>query len=187
MRLELTARHLDLPPGMRRAVQAHLARLQRVLNDSALSAQVVLTRERTRLTVEMTLHARGEHFLHARATGRDWQTALDTAAGKVSRQAARLKSRWKERKRRGVPASRVTAAPPGEKTPRRPPGTRSGDDVRVVRARTYSVRPMSVEEAVLELQDGTNAFLVFRNAATDAVSVLYRRPDRHLGLIEPEA
>ena len=46
---------------------------------------------------------------------------------------------------------------------------------------------MSVDEAALEVGGGDEAFLVFRNATTDTINVLFRRPDGHLGLIEPEA
>jgi putative sigma-54 modulation protein len=46
---------------------------------------------------------------------------------------------------------------------------------------------MSVDEAALEVAEGHNAFLVFRNANTDTINVLFRRPDGNLGLIEPEA
>jgi putative sigma-54 modulation protein len=59
--------------------------------------------------------------------------------------------------------------------------------VRIIRARRYAVKPMSVDEAALEVGVGHGAFLVFRNAVTDSVNVLFRRPDGHLGLIEPEA
>jgi putative sigma-54 modulation protein len=46
---------------------------------------------------------------------------------------------------------------------------------------------MSVDEAALEVAEGRDAFLVFRNARTDTINVLFRRADGHLGLIEPEA
>jgi putative sigma-54 modulation protein len=59
--------------------------------------------------------------------------------------------------------------------------------LRIIRARRYEVKPMSVDEAALEVVDGDDAFLVFRNAATDTINVLFRRPDGNLGLIEPEA
>ena len=58
---------------------------------------------------------------------------------------------------------------------------------RIIRARQYAVKPMSVDEAAVEIDDAADAFIVFRNAATDAVIVLFRRPDGNLGLIEPEA
>jgi putative sigma-54 modulation protein len=59
--------------------------------------------------------------------------------------------------------------------------------VRVIRARRYAVKPMTIDEAAMQLVDGSDTFLVFRNARNDAVTVLFRRPDGNLGLIEPEA
>ena len=57
----------------------------------------------------------------------------------------------------------------------------------VIKTTRLPVKPMSVDEASLEVVDGEGAFLVFRNAATDTINVLFRRPDGNLGLIEPEA
>jgi putative sigma-54 modulation protein len=59
--------------------------------------------------------------------------------------------------------------------------------VRIIRARRYLVKPMSIDEAALEVGDARDAFIVFRNASTDTVNVLFRRSDGNLGLIEPEA
>jgi len=67
-------------------------------------------------------------------------------------------------------------APP-EPKPRRP---------RVRRVPRYPVKPMTVEEAALNVEAGDGTFLVFRNAATDSINVVYRRKDGDLGLIEPE-
>ena len=69
MRLELTARHISITPSLRRLVERRLAPTLRMLNDNAVSAQVVVTREKTRHRSEVTLHARGEHFLHGNGSG----------------------------------------------------------------------------------------------------------------------
>ena len=64
----------------------------------------------------------------------------------------------------------------------------SGDGgMRIIRARRYAVKPMSVDEAAMEVADGRDAFLVFRNSSTEEINVLFRRADGNLGLIEPEA
>lgn len=180
MRLELTGRHVTITPTVRKAVERSLARMARMLNDSLVSVQVVITREKTRHHVEMTLHARGDHFMHAAATGRDLTAALGAAAEKLEHQAQKLKSRWTEgkRARRGFVAA--TAAPEAEVAD-------TDGSVRIIRARRYAVKPMSVDEAALEVGGGRGAFIVFRNSVTDSVNVLFRRPDGHLGLIEPEA
>ena len=62
----------------------------------------------------------------------------------------------------------------------------SDGEVRIIRTRRYAVKPMSVDEAALEVSAVQGAFIVFRNASTDTVNVLFRRPDGNLGLIEPE-
>lgn len=192
MRLELTGRHITITPGIRRLIGQRLAPMMRLLNDSAVSTQVVLTKLKASVHAEVTLHARGEHFLHGEGTGKDLSAALSAAADKVDRQVRSLKSRWSKGKRQGVSAAKAaSAAPRPARGARRFSGagtsTAPGGRGRIVRARRYEVKPMSVDEAALEVVDTDDAFLVFRNAATDTINVLFRRSDGNLGLIEPEA
>ncbi|MBM3821017.1 MAG: ribosome-associated translation inhibitor RaiA [Acidimicrobiia bacterium] len=176
MRLELTGRHVTITPAVRKAVEQRLNHLSRMLNDSIHSVQVVITREKFRHHVEITLHARGEHFLHGDATGRSLPLALGAAAEKVEHQAQKLKSKWTEGKRaRRSPRNGQVEA------------VEADAGTRIIRARRYAVKPMSVDEAALEVTDGRGAFIVFRNSTTDTINVLFRRPDGNLGLIEPEA
>jgi putative sigma-54 modulation protein len=191
MRLELTGRHISITPAVRRLIEQRLRPILRLLNDHAVSAQVVLTKEKTRVHAEVTLHARGEHFLHGEGTGRDVDAALSAAADKVDRQVRSLKSRWSKGKRQGVSAAKAASAAPRPQRAARAFNGRGGAaeprGVRIVRARRYEVKPMSEDEAALEVADGDGTFLVFRNAATDTINVLFRRSDGNLGLIEPEA
>lgn len=193
MRLELTARHFAIPAPVRKLAEQRLGRVLRPLNDSAVSAQIVVTKEKSRFHAEVTLHARGEHFLHGDATGRDAQTALSASIDKIERQVQKLKSKWTERKRQGISASKAASAAPrpgrgadafGIGLEQRDNG---GQPLRIIRARRYAVKPMSVDEAALEVAEGRDAFLVFRNASTEEINVLFRRSDGNLGLIEPEA
>lgn len=195
MRLELTGRHVTITPALRKLVEQRLGQVARILNDSVISVQIVLTREKSRHHADITLHARGDHFLHGEATGRDVQAAFGAAFDKLDHQVQKLKSKWTERKRQGISAAKASSAAPrperaarmfGE---RRPPAGEDGDErpIRIVRARRYEVKPMSVDEAALEVGADQDAFIVFRNASTDTINVLFRRPDGNLGLIEPEA
>jgi len=199
MRLELTGRHVNITPGVRTLVEDGLAHTLRMLNDSALSAQVVLTKEKVRHHADVTVHARGEHFLHGEATGRDVATAVGAAIDKVDQQARKLKSKWAARKRRGLSAAKA-----GSEVPRPERGgrgfsaerqseraaARSRDleaPPRIIRVRRYAVKPMTVEDAAAEIGDGRDAVIVFRNSTSDMVTVLFRRPDGNFGLVEPEA
>src|SRR5215470_14369353 len=170
MRLELTARHFTIAATLRKTVERRLARALRPLNDSALSAQVVVTREKSRFRAELTLHTRGVHFLHSEATGQDAETSLMAAIDKIERQVQKLKGKWTEGKRQGIsPAKSASATPRSEKgaaafgtgLATREPREDGAGPIRIVRARRYAVKPMSVDEAAMEVADGRDAFLVF--------------------------
>ena len=190
MRLELTGRHITITPALKKAVEQRLAHAAKMLHDGVVSAQVVLTAEKSRCSAEATLHARGGHFMHGEATGRDGATAIAAAFDKIDRQAQKLKSKWTESKRRGISIAKAASAGPRPEMAGRSTGG-DGDgaerQIRIVRARRYEVKPMSVDDAALEVGSDQSAFIVFRNADTDTVNVLFRRPDGNLGLIEPEA
>jgi putative sigma-54 modulation protein len=178
MRVELTGRHVEITPPLRRLIDRRLAKLRRLLNDAAVSAQVVCSRQKYRHVVEMTVHARGDHMLHGVGQGDTWQAALRQAGERLEKQAQSLKERWKERKRRATGVRRLAAAAAAAAPP--PEGAR------IVRSARYSVKPMTVDDAALRLEAGGDPFVVFRNAANDAINILYRRADGRLGLIEPE-
>jgi len=179
MRVVITGRHLDITPPLRQLIDRRLGRIERLLNDRALSATVILTKEKYRHRTELVVHARGDHLLSGNGEGNGWTLSVRKAVAKIEQQARKLKSRWTEakRKRDGTGASAAVAL-----TPRTGPvATRPA--VRTVR---YPVKPMSVEDAALRLEAGNDTFVVFRNAETDAVGILYRRKDGNLALIEPD-
>ena len=175
MRLDITGRHVDITSPIRQLIDRRLARLGRLLNDSVISAQVILTKEKYRHRTEIIIHARGDHMMRGLGEGNAWNLSLRQATEKIEQQAQKLKGKWAERKRRGSGA-RLLAPPAGSDATAAP---------RVVRATRYAVKPMSIEDAALRVEDGSETFVVFRNAETDAVSILYRRRDGNLGLIEP--
>jgi putative sigma-54 modulation protein len=185
MRLELTGRHVTISPGLRTLVDDKLARVLRQINDSGISAAVIVTKEKYLKVVDAAIHARGERFLHAVARAETWELAVNAAFEKLEQQARKMKGKWTQRKRRGTgPKARqleVDAAANGV------PVLPAQKARRVVRAARYAVKPMTVDEAALELDELDAAFLVFRDASTETVNVLYRRKDGQYGLIEPDA
>ena len=101
MRLDLTGRHVDITPALRRLVDRKLAKLERLLNNRALSAQAVLIRERYRHRTDITLHARGEQLFHGVGSKATWATSLTEAVAKIAHQAGKVKGKRQARKRRG--------------------------------------------------------------------------------------
>ena len=175
MRLVITGRHVEVTAPLRQLIDKRLAKLDRLLNDSVISGQVILTKEKYRHRTEIILHARGDHMMRGLGEGNAWPPSLREAAEKIEQQAQKLKSKWDARKRRG--AARAANVPVQ---------SAAANNRRVVRATRYAVKPMSVEDAALQVEAAPETFIVFRNADTDAVSILFRRRDGNLGLIEPE-
>ena len=183
MRLVLTGRHLEISPGLRALVDRKLQRLERLLGNAIMSAQVICSREKDRRAVEVTVPMRGDHMLAGHAAGDTWQSVLTAAIEKIHRQGSKVKGKWKERKRRAVSTARAAevAAPAVDGT--RVNGPKPPRVVRVTRAQ---LKPMTVENAALELAATGEAFLVFRDAETDGLNVLLRRRAGEFGLLAPE-
>jgi putative sigma-54 modulation protein len=186
MRVELTGRHIDINPALRRFVDRKLARLERMLNDAALSAQVVLTAEKHRRRADVTLHARGEKFLHGAGVAQTWPLALSLATDRIAQQGKKVKGKWQERKRRGskgaaaggeqreaAPARQVPAA--RAQKPRMP---------QILRTTRQAISPMSVADAAREAASNGEGVVIFRDVDTRAINVLYRRSNGEFTLVE---
>ena len=192
MRLELRGHHVDLTPALRRLVDTKLAKLERYLNHRAVSTQVILTLEKHRHRVDVTLHARGEKFLHGVSDTADWETALGDAVEKIAQQAQKIKGKWQGRKRQASKTA-VAALAEGNGAGEAPakPATRAAARGRVrmprtLRASRQTIKPMSVADAALEAEAG-DGLVVFRDLTTRAITVVYRRPNGELALVETEA
>jgi putative sigma-54 modulation protein len=206
MRLELTGRHVSITPALRRLVDSKLAKLERLLNDSAVSAQAVLTRERHRHRADITLHARGEKFLHGVGTTPSWERSVCEAIDKISQQAHKVKGKWQERKRHPAKAEgKSDGGPEGREADagtRAPVATgiralraeangagRPRGRVRmppVFRASRCSVITMSVGDAARQMNSGSEEILVFRDVETSEIHVLYRRSNGELSLVRTD-
>jgi putative sigma-54 modulation protein len=175
MRVDITGRHVDVTLPLRRLIDQNIKKLDRILNDRAVSATVTLTKEKYRHIAEIILHARGDHTLTGVGQGNTWPLALRQAETKVEVQAQKLKSKWTGGRHRVARAERIPVTTSVEAAPA----------PRVVRGR-YPIKPMSVEDAALRLESGAETFVVFRDAESDNVNILYRRKDGNLALIEPD-
>jgi putative sigma-54 modulation protein len=188
MRLELTGRHVDITPTLRRLVDRKLARLERMMNDSAVSAQVVLTSEKRGRRADITLHARGEKFLHGVGDSSAWESSLSQALDRIVQQARKVKSKWQEPKRRSAKGAALAST---EAAAGRPAAVRSAPPrprmPRIFRASRQALKAMSVGEAAREIDANGEGVLVFRDAETAGISVLYRRANGELTLVETEA
>ncbi len=179
MHIDYVARKdVDLDDATRAFVEKKLKKVVKYFND-ILEIRCELTRERHLYSAD--LYVKGKDFdIKSTATGKELTTAIQEAVDKLEIQARRAKTRLKERKR---PASGPSVGWQVEVI--EPESLRTGTP-RIVKTSTIPIKPMTIEEAALQLQESRNDFIVFRNAADDRINVLYRRRDDNLGLITPE-
>lgn len=177
MEFEYTGRHIDVTPALRAHVEDHFQKIDHIFNDTTARAHVIIEVEKNRQIGEILVHWR-DHTLTATDTNADMYLALTRAIAKIEKQALKLKKKIIDRKQGGKRVSAVAPQPDGQldASPATP---------RIVNARRYVVKPMTAEEAALRLSNETDQFLVFRDADTNRVGVLYKRTDGNFGLIEP--
>jgi len=190
MRLELRGHHVDVTPAIKRLVDSKLTKLERLLNSSALSAQTILTLEKHRHRADITLHTRGEKFLHGVGTSDNWEAALNAAIEKIEQQVQKVKTRWTSRKQR-VKGALIAAV---ELPPEQVPVDRLVASAqrlrthmpRILKATRQAIKPMSVADAARQVDVDRDGVIVFRDVETETISVLYRRPNGELTLVETE-
>lgn len=191
MRLELTGRHVDITPSLRRLVEQKLGKLERLLNDSAVSAHAVLTRDKHRNRADITLHARGEKFLHGIGASPIWEQSVGQAIEKLTKQARKVKDKWREPRkaaRKGEPiAGEVREAATVRVEPKRPSSRASRSRVPpMLHASRQPLKTMSVTDAARAVDNGGDGVVVFRDLETASVSVVYRRSNGDLALVQTE-
>jgi putative sigma-54 modulation protein len=175
MKIEFTGRQTEVSAAVRRVAESKLQKLARRL-PAVTRAHVILTADKHRQVAEVSLHSRNAD-LAATAVSNDPRLSVADAIAKLERQAQ--KQRTRSRVRKGAESPRLGGPRPAERG--------EGGGPRVIRTRRTAVKPMTLDEAALELGGRGGAVLVYRDAATERLVVLYRRPDGHIGLIEPEA
>jgi putative sigma-54 modulation protein len=180
MKIEFTGRQTEISNEVRRLAERKLGKVAKVL-PGMTRAHVILTADKHRQIAEVSAHSRNLD-LTAEEESTNPRLSVSNAMDKLLRQAQRQQQ--KRRGRKGASTARRPAAPP-------PTRTRSREDEaeapRVIRNRRRAVKPMTLDEATLEREARAEGVLVFRDAKTERMRILYRREDGNLGLIEPEA
>lgn len=114
------------------------------------------------------------------------EEAINSATEALKRQARKQRDRITDH-RRGVKQPRQQPESwDVHVIPRRHEASKAEPSRRIIRTDTIPIKPMSVEEAAMTLDDSTNEFIVFRDLDTDRVTVIYKRADRHFGMIAPD-
>ena len=194
MKITYTGSQDELPVKQRAKFEAKLQKLSKMLERKGeKEAHVIVRKERFLNCVEITINA-FDHSMAGAGSDGDLVTAMNDALEKLEKQVIRLRSKWRDTKRHKDKQSLVTtpAAAPAAKSNNRPapkvnarPAARENRKIRKVFPvdQADGRKPMTVEEAMIEM-DPSQDYLVFRDAETERLTVLLRRPDGNFDLIE---
>jgi len=181
MKVDYIARNVTLSDQSRQLAEKKLAKITKYFND-IIDVRIEVSQERHLQVVDLSV--KGKDFdLHSTAQNKDVTAAIQEAVDKVEIQARRAKTRLKDHKQRAGSEAKTDRGWAVEVLESE--SIASGEP-RIVETSSIQIKPMSIEEAVLQLDDSSYNFLVFRNASNDRVNVIYRRVDKNLGLITPE-
>ena len=176
MKINIAARRTTVKDSFRDRAAKKLAKLDRFFDDDVV-ANITVTNERERETVEITLQAVGLVF-RAEKTTADRADSLDACVDLLFRQIVKNKNKLETRLRSAgfeTPADDVDFSDV------------QSDDFTVVKNKRFLVKPMDVDEAILQMNMLNHEFFLFANSATGDLNVIYKRKDGNYGLIEPIA
>lgn len=182
MQVSVTFRHMEASEALRNHAVEKVERVVSKYLKNAVEAHVILDASKHRLhkLAEINIHA--SHFdISAHSENHDLYAGVDFAVAKVEAQLRRHKDRINDRKGRAslhdiatqIPVEVVQNAEHGSSA--------------VIETETLRAKPLSVEDAVLQLELTHSEFLVFKNSDSGAISVVYKRRDGHYGVIVPTA
>lgn len=175
MKITYTARKVNLRDNFKERVEKKLKKLSKLFSDTA-TANVVVTLEKNRQTVEITIRDKGMVY-RAESTMPEMNDALDKTVDILTRQIRKNKTKLEKRLKSGSLDDLFKDEPASEVEP--------VDEYKLIRSKQVLVKPISVDEAILEMNMVNHDFFMFLNADTNAISVVYKRTDGNYGLLEP--
>jgi putative sigma-54 modulation protein len=174
MNVRYTARKAALTPEIQAYCEKRLGRLKALVDD-VLDVNIILIVQKNRNKAEINVRAKGGGLVVVEET-LDMMDSLNRAFDTLEKRIRKERAKWRERKRRGGRERKSLA--PAVEAPE--------PDTRVIRSPHYSPKPMSVEEAIVQLDIKNKEVFLFRREGSQDWAAVYRRKDGHYGLVEPE-
>ena len=175
MQLRVNGRGVEVSDAIRAYAAKRLGKLERQLQDPRIELELYAENNpsiKESHVAEATVWTRGP-VLRARERSQDVRASIDQLVDKLERQVTRHRDKRKRRRGRGAASQALDQ------------GLEMPEEPQIVRTKQFVLRPMSAEEAVLQLELVGHDFFVFRNADSDEINVVYRRERGGYGLIEP--
>ena len=179
MKFTFTDKKVSLPKSVHNYAEKKVGKLDRYFRNEA-EAKLVFSVEKDRNKVELTIRS-GSTILRVAESTSDMFASVDAAVPSMERQLRKHKPRLEKRLRQGA----FTLAEPAEETSFVPDVSEEGG-YQVVRTKKFPIKPMTVDEAILQMDLLGHSFFAFKDEAGGAFAVVYRRNDGGYGLIEDE-
>lgn len=176
MKTTIISRQTKVPEDLRPVIETKLAKYDKFFGEDA-SATVKLSKPHGMERVELTITAQNTIF-RGEETDATYRNALDLAMASIERQIRKHKTKLEKRLRSGDMHEFFQSGAASDETP--------DDEERIIRTKTFAIKPMTPEEAALQMELLGHDFFVFSDASTGDTEVIYRRKDGDFGLIVPE-
>lgn len=174
MKINIIGKDIKLTEGLKEAVERKLSRLEKYFKPE-VEAHVTLSVVKNTHTVEVTIPFNGV-FLRAEESNDDMYAAIDLVLDKLDRQIRKQKTKMEKRiKGNSINYNNIVED-----------SYDYDSEPKIVKTKRFAVKPMSTEEAVLQMELIGHNFFVFLDAETEQVNVVYKRRDNNYGLIESE-
>jgi len=175
MKFIVSGKNIEVTEALREKVIKKIGGLERFFHPNT-EVHATLSVQKTRQIIEVTISSNGV-FLRAEESNEDMYAAIDKVVDVIERQIRKNKTRLEKRLHEAAfkTDSSIRDLDMDEE-----------HEFRIVRSKKFAIKPMTVEEAILQMNLVGHAFFMFSNADTDQVNVVYKRKNGDYGLIEPE-
>ncbi len=188
MQVTVTGRHYEVTPALHTYLDARLSRLHRFM-DKILSAVVTLSAEKHQCRAEVVLHTRGKDFT-GKEIADDMYSALDRVTDKLEKQVRRFKDRRTTARRRAgakVGKGNGVALAGTLRVLRAGTVGRTPQEHEILQAGDFPIETMTVDEAILRLEQAEESFVVFANRSSELIHIVFKRDDGHYGVLNLHA
>lgn len=183
MDINIRGENIAVTPSLQKYAEKRIGKLEKYFSEPlATSARVNMRVHNTEQVVEVTIPIQGL-LLRAEVGEEDMYTSIDQAVSKLERQIKKYKTKLYRKSRQNDRQVREAAGA----TLTRTAEPETGEDApEIVRRKSFVLKPMTVEEAILQMDMLGHSFFVFKNAESNIINVVYRRKDGRYGLIDQE-
>lgn len=177
MKMNFTGKNMEVTDALREVTEKKLSKLEKYFQKD-IEGNVTFSTQKNEKRIEVTINLPGT-IIRAEEASDDMYASIDSAVDVLERQIRKYKTRLQKRQQNTetIRFENVMPLQVEEK---------DDDSPKIVRRKVFGLKPMSYEEAILQMELLRHNFFVFMDADTDEISVVYKRKDGDYGIIEPE-